>query len=129
MAHDQEVPPDYEPAIRVVAMPADTNSNGDIFGGWLMSLMDSAGGAAAALETKGRVVTVAVDAMSFLHPVKIGDIVSVYASVLSVGRTSLKIDISAWRRLRDSHVSMKVTQATFTFVAICDDGKPRVVAR
>jgi acyl-CoA thioesterase YciA len=122
-----ESPPEGAPAVRVVAMPADTNPNGDIFGGWLMSQMDSAAGTIAAEVAQGRAVTIAVDAMSFLRPVAVGDIVSVYADVIKIGRTSLKLDVQAWRRRRNQHSSQKVTQATFTFVAIDDQGRPRPV--
>lgn len=122
-----EVPPGAEPAIRTVAMPADTNPNGDIFGGWLLSQMDLAGGWAAARMARGRVATVAIDALSFLHPVRVGDEVSVWAELVSVGRTSMKFRISAWRRPRDSDRHMRVTEATFTFVALDSDGRPRPV--
>jgi len=119
--------PTGEPAIRVVAMPADTNPYGDIFGGWLMSIMDSAAGTVAARYSKGRAVTIAVDGMTFHKPVKIGDVVSVYADVVAVGRSSMKIDVSAWRRIRAGEDTDRVTHAVFTFVAIGDDGRPRVI--
>ena len=119
--------PTFHPAIRVVAMPADTNPYGDIFGGWLMSIMDSAAGTVAARYSKGRAVTIAVDGMTFHQPVKVGDVVSVYAEVVSTGRTSMKIDVEAWSRLRGGENTHKVTHATFTFVAIGDDGRPRVI--
>jgi acyl-CoA thioesterase YciA len=119
--------PSGEPAVRVVAMPADTNPYGDIFGGWLMSIMDSAAGTVAARHSRGRAVTIAVDGMTFHRPVKIGDVVSVYANVISVGRSSMKIDVSAWRRIRAGEEMDRVTHATFTFVAIGDDGRPRVI--
>ena len=122
-----ETPPNAEPAIRTVAMPGDTNPNGDIFGGWLLSQMDLAGGWAAARLARGRVATVAIDALSFLHPVRVGDEVSVWAELASVGRTSMKFRISAWRRPRDSDRHMRVTEATFTFVALDSDGRPRPV--
>ena len=124
---DAELPPTSEPAIRVVAMPADTNPYGDIFGGWLMSIMDSAAGTVAARHSRGRAVTIALDGMTFHKPVKIGDVVSVYAEVIEVGRTSMKIDVSAWRRVRASEDVDKVTHATFTFVAVGDDGRPRPI--
>jgi acyl-CoA thioesterase YciA len=119
--------PSGEPAVRVVAMPADTNPYGDIFGGWLMSIMDSAAGTVAARDSRGRAVTIAVDGMTFHRPVKIGDVVSVYADVISVGRSSMKIDVSAWRRIRAGEETDRVTHAVFTFVAIGDDGRPRVI--
>ncbi len=116
-----------QPAIRVTAMPADTNPYGDIFGGWLMSLMDNAAGLVAARYSKGRAVTVAMDGMQFHEPVKVGDEVSVYADIERVGRTSLTIEVEAWRRNRHSEEECKVTEANFTFVAIDDDGRPRPV--
>jgi len=119
--------PTGEPAVRVVAMPADTNPYGDIFGGWLMSIMDSAAGTVAARYSRGRAVTIAVDGMTFHRPVKVGDVVSVYADVVSTGRSSMKIEVSAWRRIRAGEEMDRVTHATFTFVAIGDDGRPRVI--
>ena len=116
-----------DPAIRVTAMPADANAYGDIFGGWLMSLMDSGCGLVAARRTKGRAVTVAMDGMQFHLPVKVGDEVSVYASIEKVGRTSMTIAVEAFRRHRSEEEMVKVTEAKFTFVAIDDAGKPRAV--
>ncbi len=113
------------PAIRTVAMPADTNPAGDIFGGWLMAQMDLAAGNAAARRAAGRCATVAVDAMTFLKPVFVGDEVSLYADVISVGRSSLRIAIEAWRRGREGATAEKVTQAIFTFVAIDEQRRPR----
>src|SRR5688500_491885 len=107
-----------DPAIRVVAMPADANAYGDIFGGWLLSLMDNGAGLAAARRSKGRAVTVAMDGMVFHEPVKVGDEVSVYAEIEKVGRTSMNIAVEAWRRPRHQEQANKVTQAKFTFVAI-----------
>jgi acyl-CoA thioesterase YciA len=116
-----------DPAIRVVAMPADANAYGDIFGGWLLSLMDNAAGLTAARRSKGRAVTVAMDGMVFHQPVKVGDEVSVYAEIERVGRTSVTIAVEAWRRARHQEESIKVTEAKFTFVAIDDQGRPRAV--
>lgn len=116
-----------DPAIRVVAMPADANAYGDIFGGWLLSLMDNAAGLTAARRSKGRAVTVAMDGMVFHQPVKVGDEVSVYAEIERVGRTSMTIAVEAWRRARHQEESIKVTEAKFTFVAIDDQGRPRAV--
>ena len=127
MSSDDPAIPTGEPAIRVVAMPADTNPYGDIFGGWLLSIMDSAAGTVAARFSKGRAVTIAIDGMTFHRPVKIGDVVSVYADVISTGRTSMKIEVSAWRRIRAGEETDRVTHAVFTFVAIGDDGRPRVI--
>ena len=116
-----------DPAIRVVAMPADSNAYGDIFGGWLLSLMDNGAGLTAARRSKGRAVTVAMDGMVFHEPVKVGDEVSVYAEVERVGRTSMTIAVEACRRARHQEESIKVTEAKFTFVAIDDQGRPRPV--
>ena len=119
--------PQGDLTVRTVAMPADTNANGDIFGGWVMSRMDQAGGIAGVERAQGRVVTVAVDAMSFIRPVRTGDVLEVYTRVVSVGRTSLKIQIEAWAIRFQSRRREKVTEATFTFVAIDDEGRPRPV--
>ena len=116
-----------DPAIRVVAMPADANAYGDLFGGWLLSLMDNAAGLTAARRAKGRAVTVAMDGMVFHQPVKVGDEVSVYAEIERVGRTSMTIAVEAWRRERHREEQIRVTEAKFTFVAIDDAGKPRAV--
>ncbi|WP_133769974.1 acyl-CoA thioesterase [Enterovirga rhinocerotis] len=105
-------------------MPADTNANGDIFGGWVMSRMDQAGGIAGVERAQGRVVTVAVDAMTFIQPMKVGDVLSVYTRVIHVGRTSMKIAIEAWATRFRTDITEKVTDATFTFVAIDEDGRP-----
>ncbi len=113
--------------VRLIAMPADTNANGDIFGGWVLSQMDQAGGIAAVERAQGRVVTIAVDAMTFIRPVKVGDVLCVYTSVDKVGSTSMKIHIEAWARRFRNHVREKVTVAMFTFVAIDEDGRPRPV--
>lgn len=116
-----------EPIIRVSAMPADANAYGDIFGGWLMSLMDMGAGLVAARHSRGRAVTVAMDGMQFHMPVKVGDEVSVYGRIDKVGRTSMAIAVEAWRRERTGDEEIKVTEAVFTFVAIDDAGKPRIV--
>src|SRR5690348_5042031 len=93
--------PRGELTVRISAMPADTNANGDIFGGWVMSRMDQAGGIAGVERAKGRVVTVALDAMTFIRPVRVGDVLEVYTEVESIGRTSMKIHVEAWvRRFR-----------------------------
>jgi len=113
--------------VRTIAMPADTNANGDIFGGWVMSQMDQAGGIAGVDRANGRVVTVAVDAMTFIRPVRVGDVLCVYTRVSQVGRTSMKIEVEAWARRFRLQLREKVTEATFTFVAIDDAGRPRSV--
>ena len=119
--------PSGELTIRVVAMPADTNANGDIFGGWVLSRMDQAGGIAGVDRAQGRVVTVAIEAMTFVKPVRVGDVLCVYTSVQGVGRTSMKIHVEAWARRFRTDVREKVTVGTFTFVAIDDEGRPRLV--
>ena len=119
--------PQGELTVRLIAMPSDTNANGDIFGGWVLSQMDQAGGIAAVERAKGRVVTIAVEAMTFIRPVKVGDVLCVYTSVDRVGRTSMKIHIEAWARRFTSHVREKVTDAYFTFVAVDEHGRPRPV--
>ena len=108
-------------------MPADANAYGDIFGGWLMSLMDMGAGLIASRRTRGRAVTVAMDGMQFHQPVGVGDEVSVYCEVTKVGRSSITISTEAWRRHRFDEVQFKVTEAVFTFVAIDDAGRPRPV--
>ncbi len=119
--------PPGEPAIRTVAMPADTNPAGDIFGGWLMSQMDLAAGNAAARRAEGRCVTIAVESMKFVEPVKVGDEVTVWAELQRVGRTSMSFHVSAWRRARTGDAISKVTDAMFTFVALDAEGRPRVI--
>jgi acyl-CoA thioesterase YciA len=113
--------------VRISAMPADTNANGDIFGGWVLSRMDQAGGIAGVERARGRVVTIAVEGMTFIRPVKVGDVLEVYTEIESVRRTSMKIHIEAWVRRFQTHHEEKVTDATFTFVAIDDEGTPRPI--
>ena len=108
-------------------MPADANPNGDIFGGWVLSQMDLAGGIAAGERANGRVVTVAINAMTFIKPVNIGDVLCVYAEVEKTGRTSIAIHLEAWALRRVLGERVKVTEGLFTFVAIDDDGRPRPV--
>lgn len=122
-----EARPDGEATLRVAAMPADVNVNGDIFGGWVLAQMDIAGGIVATERAEGRVTTVAVDAMTFIRPVGVGDILCVWASVDRVGRTSMGIHIEAWSVRRQSREMEKVTEAMFTYVAIDEDGVPRPV--
>ncbi len=109
---------------RTIAMPSDTNPAGDIFGGWVLSQMDIAAGICAGQRAQGRVVTVAVDSMSFIRPVKVGDILGVYTAVDKVGRTSMNIHVEAWVRRDRIGQRQKVTQAIFKFVSIDDDGNP-----
>ena len=119
--------PTADPVIRVVAMPADTNPHGDIFGGWLMSLMDSGAGTVAMRRCKGRAVTVAMDGMQFHAPVAVGDEVSVYGELTGTGRSSMTIAVECWRRERNEDRAVKVTEARFTFVAIDLAGRPRPI--
>jgi acyl-CoA thioesterase YciA len=119
--------PKGAPVIRTIAMPADTNPAGDIFGGWLMSQMDLAAGSVATRRAQGRCVTVAVEGMSFLHPVLVGDEVSLYAYLVKTGRTSMQIEVEAWRRQREKNKLIKVTRATFSSVAVDEDRKPRLL--
>ena len=119
--------PASEPVIRVTAMPRDANAYGDIFGGWLMSLMDNGAGLIASRYSAGRAVTIAMDGMMFLKPVKIGDEVSVYGEIVKTGRSSMSIAVEAWRRHRHELEAVKVTEAVFTFVAVDDNGRPRAV--
>ncbi len=120
-------PPAYEPALRTIAMPGDANPNGDIFGGWVLSQMDLAGGSVAVQRAQGRVATVAITGMTFHLPVFIGDEVSCYAEVQRVGRTSIAIHIESWARRHRTGERVKVTEGLFTYVAIGPDRKPRPV--
>jgi acyl-CoA thioesterase YciA len=120
--------PRGELAVRTLAMPADTNPAGDIFGGWLMSLMDVAGGIAAGQQAQGRVATVVVTDMAFLRPVKVGDVICCYTDLARVGRTSLTLHVEAWVLRQPVGDRIKVTSADFTYVALDGDGKPRPVS-
>ncbi|MEX5727063.1 acyl-CoA thioesterase YciA [Rhodovulum iodosum] len=120
-------PGNGDPVIRTIAMPADTNPSGDIFGGWLMSQMDLAAGNVAARVSRGRAATIAVDGMQFLKPVQVGDEVTLYAKLVEVGRSSMKIEVRAWHRPRCQEWSEQVTRGIFTFVAIDETGKARPV--
>jgi acyl-CoA thioesterase YciA len=113
--------------IRTIAMPADTNPAGDIFGGWLMSQMDLAAGNMAGRVAQGRAATVAVEGMKFLNPVKVGDEVTLYATLRYVGRTSMRIHVDAWARHRHSKSGAKVTDADFVFVSLDENGAPRPI--
>ncbi len=115
------------PLMRVMAMPADANPNGDIFGGWLLAQMDLAGGNLAVQRARGRCATVAVDGMVFHQPVFVGDEVSCYGKVVRTGRSSITIRIEAWRRNLASGEVRRVTQAIFTYVALGDDRRPRAL--
>lgn len=122
-----EVEPHGALTIRTLAMPADTNPSGDIFGGWVLSQMDIAGSIAAVERARGRVVTVAVEAMTFISPVKVGDVLCVYTTVEKVGRTSLTIGMEAWARRNRMGDRVKVTEGRFVYVALGEDGAKRLV--
>ena len=123
-----QLPREREPVLRVVPMPADANSSGDIFGGWIMSQVDIAGGVCALRVARGRVVTVAVNSFVFKQAVLIGDLVSFYAKVVRVGRTSITVDVEVFaQRGTPQEVTVKVTEATLTYVAVDRDRKPRPI--
>jgi acyl-CoA thioesterase YciA len=118
-----------EVVIRTIAMPADANANGDIFGGWLMAQMDIGGAIFARGTAHSRVTTVAVDGMSFLRPVNVGDVVTCYAKLVSMGRTSMRIGVEAWVQRYADSTHLHVTEGTFTYVAIDERGKPQPAKR
>jgi acyl-CoA thioesterase YciA len=118
-----------DPIIRTVPQPADMNGNGDIFGGWVLSQMDIAGGALAARVARGRVATVAINAMTFVQPIKVGDLVSIYGDVARIGNTSITISLETVVQRRRDPTPIKVTHGTYVFVAIDEDGKPRQVPK
>ena len=122
-----EVPPDADPAIRTIAMPADTNPHGDIFGGWLLCQMDLAGASVAVRRAGGRVVTVAITAMAFHRPVCVGDQVSCYGSVEKIGSTSITIKIESWALRGTGTTPIKVTEGLFTYVRVGPDGRPQPI--
>ena len=129
-AQQAELPRDREPVLRVVPMPADANSTGDIFGGWIMSQVDIAGALPAIRLAKGRVATIAVNSFLFKQPVFIGDLVSFYAKVVKVGRTSITVDVEVWvQRGIPEEVTVKVTEATLTYVAVDNERRPRPVSQ
>jgi acyl-CoA thioesterase YciA len=125
-----KLPEGKHATLRVVPMPADANQNGDIFGGWIMSQVDIAGGTAAGRVARGRVATVAVNSFVFKQPVHIGDVVSFFADIVRIGNTSVTVcvEVYAERRPSDPKV-VKVTEATLTFVAIDPDGQPRPIPK
>ena len=116
-----------EPAVRTLAMPADTNPSGDIFGGWVLAQMDLAAGIVAAQRSHGRVATAAVDGMSFHKPIQVGDLVSCYARVVRIGRSSMTVQVDTYALRGRTGDEVKVTEGRFTLVAIDDDGRPRPV--
>lgn len=117
--------PDFNhgPSLRMIAMPCDTNANGDIFGGWLLSLMDLAGSAKAKVRVKSRVATIGIEAMKFHHPVKVGDEVSCFCEIIKIGRTSIQIKVDAWVRNYASGEEQQVTEGLFTYVALDNQGQ------
>ena len=119
--------PNGELTLRTLAMPRDVNVNGDIFGGWVLSQMDIACGILARERARGRCTTVAVDAMKFIRPVAVGDVLCVYTRIGRVGRTSMGIEVEAWVKRGAVGEREKVTEALFTFVAIDEEGRPRPV--
>ncbi|MBN9585126.1 MAG: acyl-CoA thioesterase [Afipia sp. 62-7] len=121
--------PQGDLSIRTMAMPADTNQNGDIFGGWLLSQMDIAGGIYASKVSQSRTVTVAIEAMTFRKPVYVGDVVSVYASTVRIGRTSISVHVEAWVQRRKESQLILVTDGNYTYVAIDDNGHPQPIAQ
>ena len=126
---NQQSNPTGKLTIRALAMPADTNPAGDIFGGWVMSQLDIAGAICASEVVRGRTATVAVEAMTFIAPVKVGDVLCVYCEVESIGNTSISIRVEAWSRRNKFYDRVKVTQATFVYVALGEDGKKRKIER
>ena len=122
-----EEKPKGELALRAIAMPADANPHGDIFGGWLLSQMDLAGSVLATRRARGRVATVAIATMTFKRPVYIGDAVTCYARIAKLGKTSIAVDVESWASRGVSGEHVKVTEGVFTYVAIGDDRKPRVL--
>lgn len=124
--HDEGALPDKQPALRVVPMPADANQNGDIFGGWVMSQVDIAGSVPAARRARGRIATIAVNSFVFKQPVLIGDLVSFYAEITRVGRTSITVDVQVYaERNPGQMICVKVTEASLTYVAVGPDRRPR----
>jgi|SRR5438270_116314 acyl-CoA thioesterase YciA len=122
-------PPDKEPALRAIAMPADANPFGDIFGGWLLSQMDLAGGTVATRRARGRTATIAITGMSFHRPVFIGDEVTCYAEIVRIGTTSITVKVESWARRGTGEEQVAVTDGTFTYVAVDGDRRPRPVPR
>ncbi|MEK9652971.1 MAG: acyl-CoA thioesterase [Betaproteobacteria bacterium] len=129
MSDSISLPIDKDPTLRVVPMPSDANYSGDIFGGWIMSQVDIAGSIPAAQLAKGRIVTIAVNSFLFKQPVMIGDLVSFYADVVKVGKTSITVDVEVFAQRRSLHEIVKVTEATLTYVAVDENRKPREINR
>jgi acyl-CoA thioesterase YciA len=126
---DSDAQPARAPALRTLAMPADANPNGDIFGGWVMAQMDLAGSVPATERARGRIATVAMDGLRFHKPVFVGDLVSCYAEIVRIGTTSITVHVETWATRRFDTTAVKVTEGTLVYVAIDDDGRPRAVPR
>ena len=124
---DEQLPPAGELTLRIQAMPSDVNVNGDIFGGWVLSQMDIASEIIAGQRAQGRVTTVALDAMKFIRPVRVGDVMCIYGRIARVGRSSMGVLIEAWALRHADGSREKVTEAMFTYVAIDQNGRPRPV--
>src|SRR5262245_18693227 len=123
-----KLPEGKQPALRVVPKPADANQHGDIVGGWIMSQVDIAGGVTAARRARGRVATIAVNAFQFKEPVLIGDVLSFYTDIVRVGTTSITVNVEVYAQRRPTDIeTVKVTEATLTYVATGDDRRPRPV--
>lgn len=126
----QTLPLDMELVLKVIPMPADCNANGDIFGGWVMAQCDLAGSVIPARHARGRMATVAVNEFIFKQPVRVGDILSFYSKAVRIGRTSVTVLVEVFaERMRAQGAYVKVTQATFTYVAIDDNGRPRAIEK
>jgi len=126
---DSNPTPQGDLTLQTIAMPKDTNASGDIFGGWLLSQMDLAGGIAAAEVANGRVATVAVEGMSFLTPVHVGAVVSCYCDVLEIGRSSVRTSVEVWINAKHDGEPIKVTEGEFIYVAIDDNRRTRAITR
>ena len=119
--------PSEQPALRIIAMPADTNAGGSIFGGWIMSQIDLAGAVVAISRAKGRVATVKVNSIEFKEPVFVGDLLSCYAKVVKVGKTSITVDVQVFAQRKSGLITIKVTEAELVYVALDEERKPRSV--
>ncbi len=129
MSQSTGLPAGKEPTLRVIPLPADANHTGDIFGGWIMAQVDLAGSVPAARLARGRVATVAVNSFVFKQPVSVGDVVSLYAEVIRVGRTSITVSVEVYAQRRpEREVCVKVTEAVLTYVAVDENRRPRVVS-
>ncbi|WP_218944878.1 MULTISPECIES: acyl-CoA thioesterase [unclassified Acinetobacter] len=124
---DSQVKPEGILSLQTIAMPADTNWSGDVFGGWIVSQMDLAGAIHAERFSKGRCATISINQMTFLVPVKVGDVISCYTQILKVGKTSIQMEIEVWDSHDDSRAPIRVTEGVFTFVAVDVKGNKRLI--